>query len=61
MRARVPSGQISLPSVMDIYDVHEIFSRYHVDPDIARKHVPSSWDIKIHENGAAALLVMVQE
>jgi hypothetical protein len=46
---------------MDIYDVKEMFSRYYVDPEIARKHVPEKWEIKTHDNGKALLLVMVQE
>ena len=45
---------------MDIYDVKEMFSRYYVDPDIAQKSVPSKWNVKIHDNGKALLLVMVQ-
>lgn len=52
---------ISYPIVMDIYDVREMFSRYYVDPDTAVKNVPSLWKIKIHENGQALLLVMVQD
>ena len=45
---------------MDIYDVKEIFSRYYVDHDIAQQNVPSKWKVKIHDNGKALLLVMVQ-
>lgn len=55
------SGIAAFPSVMDIYDVKEMFSRYYVDPDIARQNVPSKWKVKIHDNGKALLLVMVQE
>ena len=55
------SGIVTFPSVMDIYDVKEMFSRYYVDPDIARQNVPSKWKVKIHDNGKALLLVMVQE
>lgn len=53
-------GLVSIPSVMDIYDVKEMFSRFYVDPDIAQRNVPSKWQVKIHENGKAILLVMVQ-
>lgn len=53
--------KFSIPVSMDIYDVKEMFSRYYVDPEIARKNVPSKWKIKIHENGKALLLVMVQD
>lgn len=45
---------------MDLYDVKEMFSRYYVDLDIARQNVPSKWKVKIHDNGKALLLVMVQ-
>jgi len=45
---------------MDIYDVSEMFSRYYVDPTIAQRNVPSKWQVKIHGNGQALLLVMVQ-
>jgi len=38
-----------------------MFSRYYIDPDLARKNVPPKWNIKIHENGKALLLVMVQD
>ena len=55
------SGIVAFPSVMDIYYVEEMFSRYYVDPDIARQNVPSKWKVKIHDNGKALLLVMVQE
>ncbi len=55
------SGIVTFPSVMDIYDVKEMFSRYYVDPDIAKQNVPSKWKVKIHDNGKALLLVMVQE
>ena len=54
-------GIITFPSVMDIYDVKEMFSRYYVDPDIAQHNVPSKWKVKIHDNGKALLLVMVQD
>jgi hypothetical protein len=54
------SGFVSFPSVMDIYDVQEMFSRYYVDPDIAQQNVPSKWKVKIHDNGKAVLLIMVQ-
>ena len=53
-------GLVSFPSVMDLYDVKEMFSRYYVDPDIARQNIPSKWKVKIHDNGKALLLVMVQ-
>jgi len=53
-------GKVSFPSVMDIYDVTEMFSRYHIDPTIAQRYVPSKWKVKIHDDGKALLLVMVQ-
>jgi len=34
-------GSITIPSVMDMYDTREMFSRYYVDPVIAKQHVPS--------------------
>ena len=55
------SGAIFLPSVMDIYDVKEMFSRYYVDPDIAQQNIPPKWKVKIHDNGKALLLIMVQD
>jgi hypothetical protein len=54
------SGIVRFPSVMDIYDVREMFSRYYVDPDIAKQNVPYKWRVKIHDNGKALLLLMVQ-
>ena len=54
-------GLISIPSVMDMYDTQEMFSRYYVDPVIAQQHVPSKWKVKIHENGMAFLYVLVQK
>jgi len=53
-------GNVSVPSVMDIYDIKEMFSWYYIDPVIAQQNVPSKWKVKIHENGKALLLVMVQ-
>lgn len=52
---------IVIPSTMDLYDCREMFSRYPVDPEIARRNVPSPWTVKVHENGQALLLVMVQD
>jgi hypothetical protein len=54
------SGIAGFPSVMDIYGVNEMFSRYYVDSDVAQQNVPSKWKVKIHDNGKAVLLVMVQ-
>lgn len=53
--------ECSYPISMDIFDVKEMFSRYYVEPAVARKQVPAQWKIKIHENGQALLLVMVQD
>ncbi|MGD2166021.1 MAG: hypothetical protein PVH50_10900 [Anaerolineae bacterium] len=55
------AGIISVPSVMDIFDVKEMFSRFPVDPDLAQRNVRSKWKVKIHEDEQARLLVMVQE
>lgn len=52
---------LSITSGMDIHGCNEMFSRYYVDPDVARKNVPSKWEVKIHDNGQALLLVMVQQ
>lgn len=54
-------SRMSFSSVMDIYDVKEMFSRYYVDSDVAQENVPEKWRVKIHDNGKALLLVMVQE
>lgn len=54
-------GLFSIPSTVDIYDVKESFSQYYVDPKVAQQNVPSKWKVKIHDNGKALLLVMVQE
>lgn len=54
-------GLIAIPSVMDMYDTQEMFSRYYVDPVIAQQHVPAKWKVKIHENGLAFLYVLVQK
>ncbi len=61
LQTEMSPGKVSFPSVMDIYDVKEMFSRYYVDPDIARQNVPSKWKVKVHDNGKALLLVMVQD
>jgi hypothetical protein len=55
------TGNLTLPSIMEIYGCEEMFSQYYVDPEIARQIVPLEWNPKIHENGKALLLVMVQE
>jgi len=55
------TGNLSIPSVMDIYGCTEMFSRYHVDPYIAQQNVPAKWNVKIDDNGKAILLVMVQQ
>jgi hypothetical protein len=54
------AGKLAVTSLMDIYDVNEMFSRYYVDPDIAQHNIPTKWKVKIHDNGKAVLLVMVQ-
>jgi len=52
---------VSIPSVMDIYGCEETFSHYYVDPGVARRTVPPKWQVKVHENGQALVLIMVQE
>ena len=52
---------IGLPSTMDMYDTHEMFSRYPVDPVLAQRVVPEPWRVKVHDDGRAVLLVMVQD
>lgn len=52
---------IVIPSTMDMYDTQEMFSRYPVDPVVAQGNVPAPWRVKIHEDGKALLLVMVQD
>jgi hypothetical protein len=54
------TSKITFTSLMDIFDVNEMFSRYYVDPETAQKNVPPKWKVKIHDNGKAILLVMVQ-
>lgn len=54
-------GLFSIPSIMDMYDTHEMFSRYYVELVIAQQHVPSKWKVKIHENGMAYLYILVQK
>lgn len=39
----------------------EMFSRYYVEPETAQRNVPQKWKVKIHDNGKAILLVMVQQ
>ena len=54
------TGRLSIPSVMDIYGCTEMFSRYPVDPDTARQNVHDKWNVRIHDDGQARMLVMVQ-
>lgn len=46
---------------MEIYNCREMFSRYDIDPDLARQTAPPNWKLKINQNGKALMLVMVQE
>jgi hypothetical protein len=55
------TGGISIPSVMEIYNCSEMFSRFDVDADQARQAVPSDVSLKLNHNGEALMLVMVQE
>src|SRR4030042_3111608 len=55
------TGMVTIPSVMDIYGCREMFSQYYVDADIARRNVPSKWQVRINSSGKALLLVMVQQ
>lgn len=55
------SGNLSIPSVMDIYNCTEMFSRYDVDAEVAQQNVPSKWEVKVNSEGEATLLVMVQK
>jgi hypothetical protein len=59
--AALITGNLSIPSVMEIFNCKEMFSRYNVDADVANKAVPASWNLKKNEQGEALLLVMVQE
>jgi len=60
VNTKMDVGKLNVTSLMDIYDVNEMFSRYYVDPDIAQRNIPTKWKVKIHDNGKAVLLLMVQ-
>jgi hypothetical protein len=60
VNTKMDVGKLNVTSLMDIYDVNEVFSRYYVDPDIAQRNIPAKWKVKIHDNGKAILLLMVQ-
>jgi hypothetical protein len=55
------TGNVSVPSVMEIYNCREMFSRYDIDADLARQAVPPNWRLKVNQAGEALMLVMVQE
>jgi hypothetical protein len=59
--AALITGNVSIPSVMEIYDCKEMFSRYNVDADLARQAVPTDFKLKTNQKGEALMLVMVQE
>jgi hypothetical protein len=59
--AAFATGNVSLPSVMEIFNCKEMFSRYNIDAELARRAVPSDMRLKVNQAGEALMLVMVQE
>jgi hypothetical protein len=46
---------------MEMVNCKEMFAEFYVDPEIARQNVPPSFQVRIHPNGKATLLILVQD
>lgn len=46
---------------LDMVDCKELFAEFPVDPEIARQNVPQGYEVLIHKNGKAMMLILVQE
>ncbi|MDP2755142.1 MAG: hypothetical protein Q8P40_12240 [Nitrospirota bacterium] len=46
---------------LDMVDCKELFAEFPVDPEIARQNVPQGYEVLIHKNGKAMLLILVQD
>ncbi len=61
---RLTIGQPSnkgMSNTMKMIHCKEMFTEFFVDPRVAKKHVPPGYDVRIHDNGKAMLLLMVQD
>jgi hypothetical protein len=57
---RLPSAR-GLRSKMTMKHCRELFAEFPIDPESARRAVPASYVVRIHPNGMALLLLMIQE
>jgi len=55
------SSLIGLTSTMTMIDCREVFAEFFVDLAVAMKNVPKDYEVRIHPNGKAMLLLMVQD
>ena len=55
------ASPMGLSSTMKMLGCKEMFAEFHLDPAIAGGNVPPDYDVRIHPNGMAMLLLMVQE
>jgi hypothetical protein len=56
----LPSS-VSWSNTMKMVGCKEMYAEFHVDPTVARQHVPAEYEVRIHQNGKAMLLLMVQD
>ena len=46
---------------MKMVNCKELFAEFYVDPKVARQNVPPSFQVRVHPNGKAMLLILVQD
>ncbi len=50
-----------LHGTMDMINCREMFAEFYVDPTAAQQNVPRGYELLIHKNGKAMLLILVQD
>jgi hypothetical protein len=63
-QARLAIGQPStkgLSNTMKMIRCKELFTEFYVDPTLAKRNIPPNYEVRIHDNGKAILLLMVQD
>ena len=55
------ASSMGVSSTMKMLGCKEMFAEFHVDAARARRNVPPDYEVRIHPNGMAMLLLMVQE
>ena len=56
-----PIFSFTIPSKMKMIGCRESFVEFYVDPQVARRNVPTNYEVRKYPNGKANLLIMIQD